>query len=120
MASDDPGRPRGRRNRRRRRHRDRGDPPAALRRLVTAEGQGRPWENLPETAAREILEETGYSPTLGWLLGHVHYPVQKKTKVVYYWTAEVTEGDFVANDEVDVLEWVTRGGVAAGELRRRP
>lgn len=70
-------------------------------------GKVDPGENLPETAAREILEETGYSPTLGWLLGHVHYPVQKKTKVVYYWTAEVTEGDFVANDEVDVLEWVT-------------
>ncbi|HIW91606.1 MAG TPA: NUDIX hydrolase [Candidatus Corynebacterium avicola] len=64
-------------------------------------------ESLPQTASREILEETGYSPTLGWLLGHVHYPVQKKTKVVYYWTAEVTEGEFVANDEVDVLEWVT-------------
>lgn len=70
-------------------------------------GKVDPGENLVETATREIAEETGYSPTLGWLLGHVHYPLGNKTKVVYYWTAEVTEGHFIDNDEVDELDWVS-------------
>lgn len=70
-------------------------------------GKVDPGENLAQTATREITEETGYTPTLGWLLGYVHYPLEKKTKVVYYWTAEVTDGHFIDNNEVDELEWVT-------------
>ncbi|MGO1379017.1 NUDIX hydrolase [Corynebacterium sp. AOP36-E1-14] len=70
-------------------------------------GKVDPGENLVETATREIAEETGYSPTLGWLLGHVHYPLGNKTKVVYYWTAEVTGGDFKDNNEVDELHWLS-------------
>jgi len=67
-------------------------------------------ENLPQTAAREIREETGYSPALGWLLGYVHYPVGKSTKVVYYWTAEVTDRSAAVpedTDEVEELRWLS-------------
>lgn len=70
-------------------------------------GKVDPGENLPVTAIREIKEETGLDATLGWLLGYVHYPVNTRTKVVYYWTAEVTDGEFVPNDEVDELRWVS-------------
>lgn len=64
-------------------------------------------ENLATTAVREIQEETGLQPQLGWLLGYVQYPVKERTKVVYYWTAEVIAGDFETNDEVDELRWLT-------------
>lgn len=70
-------------------------------------GKVDPGENLPGTAIREIQEETGLRATLGWLLGYVHYPVGSRTKVVYYWTAEVSSGAFEANDEVDKLRWVS-------------
>ncbi|KAB1503853.1 NUDIX hydrolase [Corynebacterium sp. 320] len=63
-------------------------------------------ENLTGTAVREIFEETGLRPRLGWLLGFVKYPVKDRTKVVYYWTAQVLSGEFVANDEVDELRWL--------------
>lgn len=62
-------------------------------------------ESLPTTAAREILEETGYEVRLGKLLGRVCYPVLDRTKVVYYWTGEVLSGEFVPNDEVDEIRW---------------
>lgn len=72
-----------------------------------AKGKVDPGENLAGTAIREIEEETGLTVTLGWLLGYVHYPVGNRTKVVYYWTAEVTDGEFEANDEADELRWVS-------------
>lgn len=74
-------------------------------------GKVDPGENLAGTAFREILEETGYRVELGWLLGYVHYPVRKRTKVVYYWTAEAVDGYFEGNDdvddEVDELRWLS-------------
>lgn len=70
-------------------------------------GKVDPGENMVATATREIAEETGYSPTLGWLLGYIHYPLGNKTKVVYYWTAEVTDGRFQDNNEVDELHWLS-------------
>lgn len=66
-----------------------------------------PGENLPGTAAREILEETGYTVRLGKLLGSVSYPVARRTKLVWYWTAEVIHGEFEANSEVDEMRWVS-------------
>lgn len=70
-------------------------------------GKVDPGENLPGTAMREILEETGFEVRLGWLLGYVHYPVGSRTKVVYYWTAQHLSGEFEANDESDELRWVS-------------
>lgn len=72
-----------------------------------AKGKVDPGENLAGTAIREIEEETGFKAHLGWFLGYVHYPVSNRTKVVYYWTAEVTEGTFVANKEADELRWLS-------------
>ncbi|MBZ8177159.1 NUDIX domain-containing protein [Corynebacterium sp. 3HC-13] len=71
-----------------------------------AKGKVDSGESLAQTAAREIAEETGYSVCLGKLLGRVHYPVGQRTKVVYYWTAEVTGGSFTPNNEVDDIKWL--------------
>ncbi|WP_420099939.1 NUDIX hydrolase [Corynebacterium sp.] len=76
-------------------------------------GKVDPGENVITTATREIAEETGYSPTLGWLLGYIHYPLGSKTKVVYYWTAEVTDGEFRENNEVDELRWLSPSAAKA-------
>ncbi len=72
-----------------------------------AKGKVDEGENLPTTAAREILEETGYQVVLGKLLGFVTYPVMKRTKVVYYWTGKVIGGEFIPNDEVDEIRWLS-------------
>lgn len=72
-----------------------------------AKGKVDPGESLPTTAAREILEETGYEIQLGKLLGKVHYPVMGRTKVVYYWTGKVLGGQFTPNEEVDELRWTS-------------
>ncbi|MCS4490720.1 NUDIX hydrolase [Corynebacterium sp. ES2794-CONJ1] len=72
-----------------------------------AKGKVDPGESLAMTAVREIAEETGYEIKLGELLGRISYPLKKRTKVVYYWLAEVIGGTFVANNEVDELRWVS-------------
>lgn len=67
-------------------------------------------EGIVQTAVRELVEETGYASTLGWLLGYVHYPVGNSTKVVWYWTAEVTDYSDPTpedTDEVGELRWVS-------------
>ncbi|GAB3940190.1 NUDIX hydrolase [Corynebacterium tapiri] len=72
-----------------------------------AKGKVDPGESLPVTAVREIAEETGYTVELGKLLGRVMYPVAGRTKVVFYWTAQVVGGKFKANNEVDELTWMS-------------
>ncbi|MBF4461705.1 MULTISPECIES: NUDIX hydrolase [unclassified Rathayibacter] len=70
-------------------------------------------ESLPETAVREIREETGLAVALGVPLGSTEYTLPNgRPKTVYYWAARVTEkavlaSDFVPNGEVEALEWVT-------------
>ena len=71
-----------------------------------AKGKVDPGESLVATAVREIKEETGYDVRLGKLLGKTIYPVKNTTKVVYYWTGEVTGGQFSANSEVDEIRWL--------------
>lgn len=69
-------------------------------------------ELLPQTAVREIAEETGLAITLGAPLGVVEYTMPNgRDKVVHYWAAEVDEhalqlAKFMPNDEIAALEWV--------------
>ena len=75
-------------------------------------GKCDPGETVPETAQREILEETGLHITLGAYLGRVDYLLpSNKPKEVHYWAAEVDPGEaerapFESNDEIYALEWV--------------
>lgn len=75
-------------------------------------GKVDPGEMLPQTAVREIAEETGLAITLGVPLGVVEYVLPNgRDKVVHYWAAEVSEhalqiARFQANDEIAALEWI--------------
>lgn len=76
-------------------------------------GKVDPGETLPETAAREVYEETGYRVALGAPLGFLEYVLPNgRPKEVHYWMAELPEADFeacpfAANEEVDRVEWAT-------------
>ncbi|MGO1545632.1 MAG: NUDIX hydrolase [Gulosibacter sp.] len=76
-------------------------------------GKVDPGESLPETAAREVLEETGLRVSLGAPLDVVEYTLPSgRPKEVHYWACEVSREqyesyEFVPNDEVDRLEWLT-------------
>lgn len=76
-------------------------------------GKVDPGEATPETAVREIREETGYRVALGAPLGTAEYLLPGgRDKVVHYWAAEVDDaayaeaGSFHPNDEVQKIEWV--------------
>jgi 8-oxo-dGTP pyrophosphatase MutT (NUDIX family)/phosphohistidine phosphatase SixA len=75
-------------------------------------GKVDPGETLPQTAVREIEEETGLRVSLGVPLGVTNYVMPNhREKTVHYWAAEVTEqavlaSTFVPNNEVAALEWV--------------
>ncbi|MFI6867244.1 NUDIX domain-containing protein [Nocardia sp. NPDC050406] len=66
-----------------------------------------PGETPMVTAVREVAEETGLHSRLGRYLGYVTYPIpgHRKLKRVDYWAAEVVEGQFSSNNEVDELQW---------------
>ncbi len=72
-----------------------------------------PGETLPETAVREIAEETGLVVGLGAPLGIVEYLMPNgREKKVYYWSAEVdalaiANSTFVSNDEIEQLTWLS-------------
>ena len=74
-----------------------------------------PGETLPQTAVREIAEETGLTIALGAPLGTVEYTLPSgKEKVVYYWSAEVSAhalelSKFIPNSEISSVEWVSLG-----------
>lgn len=75
-------------------------------------GKVDPGESLPETAFREVWEETGYRAPLGAPLGMIAYDLPNgRPKEVHYWCAEVSDEafaahSFVANEEVDRLDWL--------------
>jgi 8-oxo-dGTP pyrophosphatase MutT (NUDIX family)/phosphohistidine phosphatase SixA len=76
-------------------------------------GKVDPGELLPQTAVREIAEETGLTVGLGAPLGEVRYRIPSgRNKIVYYWSAEVDAhaletARFRPNDEIASLEWVS-------------
>lgn len=81
--------------------------------VTIPKGKVDPGESLPQTAVREIAEETGLSVALGVPLGVSRYPLPSgREKIVHYWAAEVSEravqrSTFKPNAEVAALEWVT-------------
>jgi 8-oxo-dGTP pyrophosphatase MutT (NUDIX family)/phosphohistidine phosphatase SixA len=76
-------------------------------------GKVDPGEMLPQTAVREIAEETGLTVGLGAPLGEVHYQIPSgRNKIVYYWAAEVDAhaletAHFRPNSEIAAVEWVS-------------
>ncbi|QJU52494.1 NUDIX domain-containing protein [Herbiconiux sp. KACC 21604] len=84
----------------------------AHRDVSLPKGKVDPGETLPQTAVREIAEETGLSVHLGLPLGVTNYTMPNgREKVVHYWAAEVTEeavnrSTFLPNGEVAALEWL--------------
>ncbi|MBG6239143.1 8-oxo-dGTP diphosphatase [Mycetocola sp. CAN_C7] len=81
--------------------------------VTLPKGKVDPGESLPQTAVREILEETGLTVALGVPLGVSRYHLTSgREKVVHYWAAEVSDAavrasTFVPNGEVAALEWVS-------------
>lgn len=70
-------------------------------------GKGKVDELAPNTAVREVLEETGHVVRLGLRLPSVRYNVSKGAKKVDYWRAEVVEDrGFEPTQEVDKVRWV--------------
>ena len=66
---------------------------------------GEAWE---QAAFREIEEETGYKAELGKFAGSTTYVVGKAPKIVLFWHMDVEkEIDFVPNEEVDKLLWLS-------------
>lgn len=71
-------------------------------------GKTEPGELLVTTAAREIVEETGYEIRMGRELVTVEYRLGSGAlKKVGYWSVAATGGDFVANHECDALRWLS-------------
>jgi 8-oxo-dGTP pyrophosphatase MutT (NUDIX family)/phosphohistidine phosphatase SixA len=81
--------------------------------VTIPKGKVDPGESLPQTAVREIAEETGLEVALGVPLGISRYQMPNgREKVVHYWAAEVGDralqrSTFKPNGEVAALEWVS-------------
>lgn len=69
-------------------------------------GKGKVDEYLPETAVREVLEETGVLVRLGLRLPSIRYKVSKGKKVTHYWRATVvSETPRSPDHEVEEARW---------------
>ena len=119
------GRGRGRRPlaRRPRQPRGRAGAPAALRRLVAAQGQARrPASTRCSARCARSRRRPAARPGPGRRLGSLRYPVPEGRKRVRYWACEATGGGFEVNREVDEIWWAPlgRGADPARPGPRRP
>ena len=75
-------------------------------------GKVDPGETFPQTAVREIVEETGLRVKLGVKLPRAEYKVPAgEKKIVHYWAARVTdkalaESSFKPSEEVASVDWL--------------
>lgn len=71
-----------------------------------------PGETPPETAVRELLEETGVHASIAAPFSDVRYIAGGRPKVVHYWSAEVADdaaadvSGFKKNREIAAVEWM--------------
>lgn len=77
-----------------------------------------PEESWEEAAVREVSEETGFAPRVGEELPETTYVDNRgRDKRVRYWAMTVPvggrQGDFVPNDEVDEVAWVSPAAARA-------
>ena len=70
-------------------------------------GKVDPGEHVLTAAVREVREETGFAVELGIPLPTQTYKVEGKLKDSRYWIGNLLAGQFVANDEVDEIAWLT-------------
>jgi 8-oxo-dGTP pyrophosphatase MutT (NUDIX family)/phosphohistidine phosphatase SixA len=70
-------------------------------------------------AAREVEEETGFTPQVQRWLARMSYLVAGEPKVVDYWAMRCLDGAFAANDEVDEIRWLPPADAAAILTRDR-
>ena len=70
-------------------------------------GKVDPGEHLLTAAVREVREETGFAVALGVPLPTQTYEVDGIRKDSHYWVAQKLAGEFVPNDEVDEIAWLS-------------
>ena len=70
-------------------------------------GKVDPGEHVLTAAVREVREETGFAIQLGIPLPTQTYKVEGKLKDSHYWLGNLLAGEFLANDEVDEIAWLT-------------
>lgn len=65
-------------------------------------------ETFEEAALREVWEETSITAEIRKFVGSTNYTHRKgRPKLVAYYLMEAMSGEFVPNEEVDELRWVT-------------
>jgi 8-oxo-(d)GTP phosphatase len=76
--------------------------------------KGKLMEGESELAAavREVGEEMGAAVAVSRRVGRVQYRHEGARKTVAYWAMRYLSGDFVPNDEVDAIEWLTPADAA--------
>jgi len=75
---------------------------------VLPKGHAERAELLPETACREVREETGYKAVAGRPVAVVDYPVDDTIKRVSWWVGNLEPGHGKVHDprEVDAVAWL--------------